>query len=41
MTTRYVKHFDVPEGETVTVSIPNAPWFGTAKWGHLVTVQFD
>ena len=41
MTTRYVKHFDVPEGETVTVSVPNAPWYGTTKWGHLVTVQFD
>ena len=41
MTIRYVKHIDVPEGETVTVSVPNTPWFGTAKWGHLVVVDFD
>lgn len=40
-TVLYEKIYDVPKnGETVTVSIPNAP-STSKKWGHIVIIDFD
>ncbi len=41
ITTMYTKTYEVTPGETVTVSIPNAAWLGTSKWGHIVVVDFE